>query len=215
MTAPWQKTFRAFAGPGIDHPSDSMRVSDDEAAARLAEFGRLEWSAPVYVGAGRHAGYTIHHARDACITALFDGDGVVGFYAGSYLWLAREHRGIGLSTPLILAAAEQRGGYGSAARRRDAGLLPGRTGCPPDGASPRRHNGHRSRLAGGGRCAPRLSGRQSRWPFRPAPRCQRRTRRLIPATIRRRPAFPAAAARPNRRRRGCAATTAGCADRPG
>jgi hypothetical protein len=41
---------------------------------------------------------------------LFDGDGVVGFYAGSYLWLAREHRGIGLSTPLILAAAEQRGG---------------------------------------------------------------------------------------------------------
>jgi hypothetical protein len=110
MTAPWQKTFRAFAGPGIDHPSDSMRVSDDEAAARLAEFGRLEWSAPVYVGAGRHAGYTIHHACDACITALFDGDGVVGFYAGSYLWLAREHRGIGLSTPLILAAAEQRGG---------------------------------------------------------------------------------------------------------
>lgn len=110
MTAPWQKTFRAFAGPGIDHPSDSMRVSDDEAAARLADFRRLEWSAPVYVGAGRHAGYTIHLACDACITALFGSDGIVGFYAGSYLWLAREHRGIGLSTPLILAVAEQRGG---------------------------------------------------------------------------------------------------------
>ena len=110
MTAPWQKTFRAFAGPGIDHPSDSMRVSDDEAAARLADFGRLEWSAPVYVGAGRHAGYAIHHARDACVTALFDADGVVGFYAGSYLWIAGDHRGAGLSTPLILAAAEHRGG---------------------------------------------------------------------------------------------------------
>jgi hypothetical protein len=110
MTAPWQKTFRAFAGPGIDHPSDSMRVSDDEAAARLAEFGQLEWSAPVYVGTGRHAGYTIHHAGDACITALFDADGIVGFYAGSYLWIAGDRRGEGLSTPLILAAAEQRGG---------------------------------------------------------------------------------------------------------
>lgn len=106
MTALWQKTFRAFAGPGIDHPSDSMRVSDDDAAARLAEFGRLEWSAPVYVGAG----YTIHHARGAFITALFDADGIVGFYAGSYLWIARDRRGAGLSTPLILAAAEQRGG---------------------------------------------------------------------------------------------------------
>jgi len=110
MTALWQKTFRAFAGPGIDHPSDSMRVSDDEAAARLADFGRLEWSAPVYVGAGRHAGYAIHHAREACITALFDADGIVGFYAGSYLWIAGDHRGAGLSTPLILAAAEHRGG---------------------------------------------------------------------------------------------------------
>jgi len=110
MTAPWQKTFSAFAGPGIDHPSDSMRVSDDEAAARLADFGRLEWSAPVYVGAGRHAGYAIHHARDACVTALFDADGVVGFYAGSYLWIAGDHRGAGLSIPLILAAAEHRGG---------------------------------------------------------------------------------------------------------
>lgn len=87
-----------------------MRVSDDEAAARLADFGRLEWSAPVYVGAGRHAGYAIHHARDACVTALFDADGVVGFYAGSYLWIAGDHRGAGLSTPLILAAAEHRGG---------------------------------------------------------------------------------------------------------
>ncbi|TXG96700.1 MAG: hypothetical protein E6R09_13750 [Rhodocyclaceae bacterium] len=110
MTAPWQKTFRAFAGPGIDHPSTAMRVDDDEAAAILADLGRLDWSAPVHVGSGRHAGYAIHHAREASVTALFGADGIVGFYAGSYLWIAREHRGLGLSTPLILAAAEQRGG---------------------------------------------------------------------------------------------------------
>jgi len=110
MTAPWQKTFRAFAGPGIDHPSDSMRVTDAEAAARLANLASLAWSAPVHVGFGRHDGYSICHAREACVTALFGADGIVGFYADSYLWIARAHRGIGLSTPLILAAAEQRGG---------------------------------------------------------------------------------------------------------
>jgi len=110
MTAPWQKTFRAFAGPGIDRPSSAMRVDDDEAAAILADLAQAEWSAPAYVGSGRHAGYVIHHARQRCVTALFDADGMVGFYAGSYLWIAGEHRGLGLSTPLILAAAGQRGG---------------------------------------------------------------------------------------------------------
>lgn len=110
MTAPWQNTFRAFAGPGIDHPSSAMRVDDDEAAAILADLAMVGWSAPAHVGSGGHAGYAIHHARQECVTALFGDDGIVGFYAGSYLWIAREHRGLGLSTPLILAAAGQRGG---------------------------------------------------------------------------------------------------------
>jgi len=110
MTAPWQRTFLAFAGPGIAHPSNSLRVSDGEAASILARLATCTWTPPVHIGTGRHAGYTIHHARDACITALFSADGIAGFYAGSYLWIAGKHRGIGLSTPLILAAAEQRGG---------------------------------------------------------------------------------------------------------
>lgn len=110
MTAPWQKTFRAFAGPGIDHPSSVMRVDDEEAAAILADLAQVDWSAPAHLGSGRHAGYVIHHARQGCVTALFDADGIVGFYAGSYSWIASEHRGLGLSTPLILAAAGQRGG---------------------------------------------------------------------------------------------------------
>ncbi len=110
MTVPSQRTFLAFAGPGIAHPSDSLRVSDDEAASILATMATNAWSPPVHIGACRHAGYTIRHARDAYVTALFAAEGIVGFYAGSYLWIARKHRGIGLSTPLILAAAEQRGG---------------------------------------------------------------------------------------------------------
>jgi len=110
MTAPWQNTFRAFAGPGIDHPSSAMRVDDDEAAVILADLAQVEWSAPAHVGSGRQAGYAIHHAHQGCVTALFGADGIVGFYAGSYLWIASEHRGLGLSTPLILAAAGQRGG---------------------------------------------------------------------------------------------------------
>lgn len=109
MTSPRPKTFRAFAGPGIDHPSTAMRVDDDEAAAILADLSQADWSAPIHVDSGR-AGYVIHHARQGCVTALFGADSIVGFYAGSYLWIAREHRGLGLSTPLILAAAEQRGG---------------------------------------------------------------------------------------------------------
>lgn len=110
MTAPWQNTFRAFAGPGIERSSDSLRVSDDEAEAILADLAPLTWSPPDYVGSERHRDYSICHARETCATALFGVDGIVGFYAGSYLWIARAHRGIGLSTPLILAAAEQRGG---------------------------------------------------------------------------------------------------------
>lgn len=110
MTAPWQRSFPAFAGPGIAHPSNSLRVSDGEAASILAKLATSAWSAPVHIGAGRHAGYTIRHAREASTTALFSAERIVGFYAGSYLWIAGKHRGIGLSTPLILAAAEQRGG---------------------------------------------------------------------------------------------------------
>lgn len=110
MTAPWQNTFRAFAGPGIDHPSDTLRVSDSEAAALIAELASIAWAPARPVGAERHWQYTIADARTGCITALFGADGIVGFYAGSYLWIAPAQRRRGLSTPLILAAAAQRGG---------------------------------------------------------------------------------------------------------
>jgi hypothetical protein len=110
MTAPWQNTFRAFAGPGIDHPSDSLRVSEDEAAEIIAQLATSAWAAARPLGPERHRQYTIADARTGCVTALFGADGIVGFYAGSYLWIASAHRRRGLAIPLILAAAEQRGG---------------------------------------------------------------------------------------------------------
>ena len=110
MTAPWQRTFAAFAGPGIAHPSDALRVTDDEAAALLADIAGRPWLPAVHVGSGRHRGYAIRHTPDYGVTALFCEDAIVGFYAGSYLWIDRHHRGRGLSTPLILAAAAVRDG---------------------------------------------------------------------------------------------------------
>lgn len=114
MTAPWQRSFLDFAGPGIDHPSDTLRVTEEEAADILARLAALAWSPQLPTGSRqnslRNAGYTIRHTRAGFNTALFRVGRIVGFYAGSYLWIAAEHRGKGLSTPLILAAAEQRGG---------------------------------------------------------------------------------------------------------
>lgn len=108
--APWQRTFEAFAGPGIHHPSDTMRVGESEARGLLAALAPLAWQEPAYLGAGTHGGYTIRNAADAWSTALFHQETIVGFYAGSSLWIARSRRGRGLATHLILAAACHRGG---------------------------------------------------------------------------------------------------------
>lgn len=108
--APWQRTFLAFAGPGIHRPSNMMRVTESEARTILGQLADLQWRGTAYEGAGRHAGYRVRNAAETWTTALFQGETIVGFYAGSHLWIARAHRGQGLSTPLILAAAAHRGG---------------------------------------------------------------------------------------------------------
>jgi len=104
--AAWQRSFIAFAGAGIRHPSELMRVSDDEAASLLARLAGLAWQAPL-TNLGR---YTICQATTGYSSALFRDGRIVGFYHGSYLWIGARQRGAGLSIPLILAAAEQRGG---------------------------------------------------------------------------------------------------------
>lgn len=83
-----------------------MRVSDDEAASLLARLAGLTWQAPL-TDMGR---YTVCQATTGYSSALFRDGRIVGFYHGSYLWIAARQRGAGLSTPLILAAAQQRGG---------------------------------------------------------------------------------------------------------
>jgi len=83
-----------------------MRVSDDEAASLLKHLTGLTWQAP-QTALGR---LTIRQATTGYSSALFQDERIVGFYHGSYLWIAARQRGAGLSIPLILAAAEQRGG---------------------------------------------------------------------------------------------------------
>ena len=83
-----------------------MRVTDSDAADLLEQLAGLAWQAP-QPAAGR---YTIRQATGVCSTALCLGERIVGFYHGSYLWIGANHRRAGLSIPLILAAAQQRGG---------------------------------------------------------------------------------------------------------
>jgi len=110
MSTAWEKRFTDFAGPGSHYPSQTVRIRENEGQAILAELQSLKWQTPGWHGNGRQLGYRICNATDTWTTALFFGAEIVGFYHGSYLWIAAPHRGIGLSTPLILSAASHRGG---------------------------------------------------------------------------------------------------------
>lgn len=110
MSSIWEKSFAEFAGPGIHHPSDSMRVDHDEAALIVADLAAREDVPTILCPIGRHRGYAVGHVAGAPHSLLLAEKRIVGFYAGSYLWIASAHRGHGLSIPLILAAAERRGG---------------------------------------------------------------------------------------------------------
>lgn len=102
--------FDVFAGWGASIPSDAFRVTDEDAGElmdiiREADFGSPLWSAN---------GYEICAAdfsESSNATVLYAGT-PVGFYEGSCLWIAAEHRRKGLSTPLILAAVLDRSSAG-------------------------------------------------------------------------------------------------------
>jgi len=110
MKADRERTFAAFAGPGIDFPSKTMRVTEDEAKAILHSLDGLEWLTEHSANTVKRSGFRICNATASWTTALFHGDAIIGFYAASYLWIAKPWRGMGLSIPLILAAADHRGG---------------------------------------------------------------------------------------------------------
>ena len=110
MSRVWEKSFAEFAGPGIHHPSDSMRVDDDEAAMIVADLAAREAVPTILHPLGRHGRYALGHVAGEAHTLLLTDKCIIGFYVGSYLWIAKMHRGQGLSTPLILAAARHRDG---------------------------------------------------------------------------------------------------------
>lgn len=110
MNAIWEKSFADFAGPGIDHPSDAMRVDDDEAESIIANLAAREDVPTILRPSGRHRACVVGHIAGTTHTLLLAEKRVVGFYVASYLWIARSHRGHGLSIPLILAAALHRAG---------------------------------------------------------------------------------------------------------
>lgn len=110
MSCIWERSFAEFAGPGIHYPSDMMRVDDDEAAIIIDELAAWEHVPTVLRPTERNRAYAVGHVAGTPHTLLLANKRVVGFYAGSYLWIERRHRGCGLSTPLILAAADNRGG---------------------------------------------------------------------------------------------------------
>lgn len=62
MSSIWEKSFAEFAGPGIHHPSDSMRVDDDEAALIVADLAAREDVPTILSPIGRHRGYAVGHA---------------------------------------------------------------------------------------------------------------------------------------------------------
>jgi GNAT superfamily N-acetyltransferase len=110
MSNVWEMSFAEFAGPGIHHPSDSMRVDDDEAKLIVADLAVSEGVPTMLRPVGRQGRYVLGQVAGAAHTLLLADKRIVGFYAGSYLWIDRAHRGHGLSRPLILAAARHRAG---------------------------------------------------------------------------------------------------------
>lgn len=110
MSNVWEKKFAEFAGPGIHHPSAAMRVDDDEAAQIVADLAAREDVPTILRPVVGNARYAVGHVAGAPHTLLLTDKRIVGFYVGSYLWIAKAHRGHGLSTPLILAAAQHRAG---------------------------------------------------------------------------------------------------------
>ena len=97
-----------FLGGGAIMPAPRFAVTDDDAADLLevlacCKVGGATWCDGDYLVA------PASDTESSSILLLY-GNGVVGFYEGSCLWIHESHRGKGLATPLILAAALDRSG---------------------------------------------------------------------------------------------------------
>lgn len=101
-----------FLGSAFSLSGASTEYALDEDAAQFMKevLSSVEWEAPL-VSCGPysirpHKGWETHQD-----VGLFHGENLVGFYEGPNLWIHPDHRGQGLATPLILAAAWLRGGH--------------------------------------------------------------------------------------------------------
>jgi hypothetical protein len=103
-----EAAYNAFLGHGCTMPSDAFAVTDEDAEEILELLREADPAAPVWE-AGGYSICTAEDSESSSVLLFYDRE-VVGFYEGSCLWIDAAHRGIGLSTPLILAAAIDRGG---------------------------------------------------------------------------------------------------------
>jgi hypothetical protein len=96
----------AFLGSGSEMPGPVFAVSDDEAQDILDVLRAVDDRRPLWSSGG----YTIatdDYSESSSIVLTQQGN-LIGFYEGSCLWIDEQHRGKGLSIPLILAAAMER-----------------------------------------------------------------------------------------------------------
>lgn len=110
MNHVWERTFASFAGPGIYFPAEMMRITESEAKAIVAGLTEIKYLEGQPADSANPCRFSIGNAAEAWTTLLVHGDAIIGFYSGSYLWINKSYRGLGLSTALILTAARHRGG---------------------------------------------------------------------------------------------------------
>lgn len=130
---PYEMTSEAFVGPVLLSESFAIDGRKDEDYAWIWEEDPSFH--PLLPSSFPLDGYRIHHLwgyepEGSVLLAAPDGS-VCGFYLDAQCWIDPEHRGAGLSTPMILAAAELLGG--SPVRPND--------GCPV-GFSEAGHKAH-------------------------------------------------------------------------
>lgn len=111
MREPWEMTIDEFTGPAMVAEKFSIDGRKDEDYETLWIYAEdQDCLRPAVWGSDS---YSIHEIEDyhpeGTFVLLYNGK-PVGFYTDAQCWIDVAHRGKGLSTPLILAAADFHGG---------------------------------------------------------------------------------------------------------
>lgn len=95
-----------FIGPGGDTPSEAFVVTDEDAQEILGVLADAHVGQPIW-GSGPYSIGVDPDSESSSVLLRFENE-AIGFYEGSCLWIAPEHRGKALSVPLILVATIER-----------------------------------------------------------------------------------------------------------